>query len=228
MLNIKKGQFLNSAKKTIKEQVWNSGKHDSLIRLLKHPEAFERASRYPHHKLLYLDNDEPIPLIWISSTEPDQLNSEQAFIEILYALPTINYDSLLFALTCYQQFNHQEFQKILNNSNHLIKDSSVLDLFLAPSFGYLVYAHQLEQIYIMLTGVSSSEAIAFRKDWNIKRRTTRTMVADIKLDDNRNRSDLIKNRALDQEHFFCFHAPWRSAYLLYTHLLKDIKSEELS
>ena len=212
---------------SIREQVWNAGKYDTLIRILKRPDAVERVNQYPYHKLLFLDKEEPIPLIWISSTEQGKVSIEQSFIEMLHALPTINYDSLLFALTCYQHFNDQHFNQILNNSKHLIKYLPVIDNLLTPTFGHLVYAHQLEQIYIMLTGVSSTEAIAFRKDWNIKRRSTREMVSDILIDDNLNFMNLINSIALDQKHFFCFHAPWRSAYLLYMHLLKDTPSENL-
>jgi hypothetical protein len=227
MDNNKKRQILSAASKLIKEQVWNAGKYDTLIRILKRPDVVERVHKYPYQKLLYLDKENPIPLIWISSTEQEKVNSKQTFIEILNTLPVIKCESLLFALTCYQQFNDQDFNQILNKSKEFLKVPPVLANLLSPSFGYLVYAHQLEQIYTMLTGASSTEAITFRKDWNIKRRTTREMVSNIIIDDKSNLMTLINNRALDQKHFFCFHAPWRSAYHLYMHIFNDTPSEKL-
>lgn len=211
-------QALKLAQQIIVERSFNADNLDELAGLMKDKDAIERIKRYSNHTLLYLNTDEPIPLIWTSSSTTYE-KPQNRFIDMLKFLPKITFDSLLFSLTCFQNFRSHDFQQIIHNSKQLQSYGNVYDEILAPSFGYLIYAHQLEQIYAMLTGAGYSEAMTFRKDWNMKRRTTRTMLADIKMVDNISLLDLINKRALDQKHLFCFHALWRSAYLLYNHLL---------
>lgn len=221
---MKKTHFLSLAEEIIKEQSFDIDNRHKLAGLLKQKDETERINRFTNHTLLFLNIEQPIPLIWISSLVTTYELPRQSFIDILRLLPEINFDSLLFALNFYQNFREHDFNQVLNNKINFKSYGKVFDEILAPSFGYLVYAHQLERIYSILTGAGYSEAIVFRKNWNMKRPSTRTMVSAIKLIDNKSLLDMINDNALDQEHFFCFHALRRSAYNLYTHLLNETSS----
>lgn len=220
MANNTKKQILKLAKEIIKERVWYADDYSLHNVFVNEKAALQRIKQYPVHKVLFIEKENSIPLIWKSFTHFDKLKPEQSFIERICALPSFNYDSLLFLMTCYQYLSEKDFGRIIKDSISIKRFSSVFEQLLAPSFGYLVYAHQLEQLYMMLTGVGINEAIIFRKDWNIKRRIARDLASEIQIDNDLNLTALINERALDKEHLFCFHAQQQPAYLLYKHLFR--------
>lgn len=108
-----KTELLRLAEQTIKEQSFNADDWDKLAGLMKDKDSLEMMKRYSNHTLLYLNKDEPIPLIWISSSSTTYEKTQQRFIDMLKILPEINFDSILFALTCFQHLRGHDFRQII-------------------------------------------------------------------------------------------------------------------
>lgn len=96
---------------------------------------------------------------------------------------------------------------------------------LQGSRGFLLYAHQLEQIYSMTTGASALEARTFRRDWNLKHPRSRSLASQVSLTKDYTLSYLIAECSLDRAGFL-YSAQFRGAYRLYNHLNRRIGNND--
>lgn len=96
---------------------------------------------------------------------------------------------------------------------------------LQESRGFLLYAHQLEQLYSMTTGASASEARNFRRDWNLKHPRSRSLAAQVSLSKGYTLLDLIAECTLERAGFV-YSAQFRGAYRLYNHLNRRIGNKD--
>jgi len=96
---------------------------------------------------------------------------------------------------------------------------------LQGSRGFLLYAHQLEQLYSMTTGASASEARSFRRDWNLKHPRSRSLASQVSLTQGYTLSELIAECTLERAGFV-YSAQFRGAYRLYNHLNRRIGNND--
>lgn len=188
-------------------------KDNLLLKKIMGPEEGDRLSHYPYTFLVYLKADENVPIICISGYQNDFENLP-SFKKILSTFPVINFNSLLFLATVFGKATNLKWEKIAQ-TNASGRKASHLDDFFKESFGQIVYAHQLEQLYCMLTGCNYMEAITFRKDWNLKRPIARSAAKHIEIADGLTLANFLDQRTLD-ENQFVYNANFGSAY----HILK--------
>ncbi|MEX1203044.1 MAG: hypothetical protein WEA59_07365 [Ferruginibacter sp.] len=176
---------------------------------------------YPYHQILCIKDMELIPII------------VQASFEYCNAIPHFNINAFKQSL---KQCNNQSFaevmfittiyEKKLINELTFIKNKfesiSAIDDLLIGSFGYLAFAHQLEQLYCMLTGNNYTEAVSFRKDWNTKRPIARELANNIFVSPNLTLATLLQERCLE-ENQFVFNANFAGSYQLWSQLIKNSK-----
>lgn len=169
--------------------------------------------------------DLPKPIVLLHSKGGESLSSRVSQLpplkELLSHLPELNYDSILFALTFYRTISKCNPIDIINNSK-AFKTKPLLSDILKPTYGYILYAHQFEQIYSKLPSTSEIEAITLRKDWNKKKPEAIEYVKQIKISDGFSFYDLVLERTVD-ENYFVWNANFKGAYLLWKYLNKSKK-----
>jgi hypothetical protein len=169
--------------------------------------------------------DLPKPIIFIHSKGGESLSSRVSQLpplkELLSHLPELNYDSILFALTFYRTISKCNPIDLINNSK-AFKTLPLLDDILKPTYGYILYAHQFEQIYSKLPSTSEIEAITLRKDWNKKKPEAIEYVKQIKISDGFSFYDLVLERTVEENHFV-WNANFKGADLLWKYLNKSKK-----
>ena len=121
--------------------------------------------KYLYNRVITLKSDGEIILDIISSNTMDNLE-EDYFTHKLNHLPYFNYESLLFFTTVC--FKHTDFDRAIDFDKKF--NHKPYNEFFKNTFGYIVYHHQLEHFYSMITGADKEEAVLFRKNWNKKKR----------------------------------------------------------
>jgi len=174
---------------------------------------------YPYHHILCIKDMNLIPIIVQSS------------FEFKKQLPPINIDFFKQSL---KQCSQPSFAEVLFITTvyekQLIHDSTftknkfetipLIDELLKDSFGYLAFAHQMEQLYCMLTGCNYMEAVSFRKDWNIKRPKARDLANSIFINADLTLATLLQERCLEHNQFV-FNANFYGSYQLWSQLIKN-------
>lgn len=210
---------------SIEQRIFGPNEKELVLKILGVKET-EYINNYPYHLLVYLNSVAFLPIIKIAAYEIaglQKLNLD-SFKQCLKMLPTINYDKLLFLTAIYPISRRQQFCDLINDDHKHIKLPE-LDDFLASSFGYLIYAHQLEQLYCMLTGCNYMEAITFRKDWNLKRTKARERAKEISVSSGFYLSDLIQQRAIEKNQFV-YNANFCGAYNLWAYFINNTENRE--
>jgi hypothetical protein len=166
--------------------------------------------KYPYSRILYLENEASTVIHHAHSYLPLKSGTD-SFNRMLFRLPHINFQSLLFALTVYPHAGN----------NYTIKKNqkrpTEVDLFkevTQSSYGWLVYGHQLEMVYSCLTGCDLEEANEFRKGWNKKDQTIRNAASTIYISAGYSLANYIEDYAFD-ENRFCYNANFKGAFLLW-------------
>lgn len=174
---------------------------------------------HPYHHILCIKDMDFIPIIVLSSLEFNK------------SLPSINIDSfkqslklcnqpsfaeVLFITTIYEK------QSITDSTftNNNFEPIPLIDELLTESFGYLAFAHQMEQLYCMLTGCNYMEVVSFRKDWNIKRPKARELANSIFISADLSLAPLLQERCLEKNQFG-FNANFHGSYQLWSQLIKN-------
>ena len=210
---------------SIEQRIFGPNEKELLIKILGVKEA-EYINNYSYHLLVYLNSAKFLPIIKIAGSEIASLQklSVDSFQQCLKMIPAINYDNILFLTTIYSISRRPHLRYLINDDQKHIKLTE-LDDFFASSFGYLIYAHQLEQLYCMLTGCNYIEAITFRKDWNLKRPKARESAKEISVSSGFYLSDLIQERAIE-ENQFVYNANFGGAYNLWTYFINNTEKHE--
>ena len=180
---------------------------------------------FSYEFLISLDLLKPIVLLHTNGGEllSKRVSQLPPLKELLSHLPELNYDSILFALTFYSTISSQNPIDLINNSK-AIKTITLIDDILKPTYGYLLYAHQFEQIYSKLPSTSDYDIVTLRKDWNKKKPEAIEYVKQIKISDGLSFYDLVLERTVEENHFV-WNANFKGANLLWGYLNK-VKSKK--
>jgi len=150
--------------------------------------------KYLYNRVITLKSDGEIILDIISSNTMDNLE-EDYFTHKLNHLPYFNYESLLFFTTvCFKHTDLNraiDFDKKFNHTSY--------NEFFKNTFGYIVYHHQLEHFYCMITGADKEEAVLFRKNWNKKK--NREDAKKLLINHSFSLYDLLIERCFDNNQF---------------------------
>ncbi len=163
------------------------------------PQYEEQINNYPFHQLIYISSDKPIPIMLLSGYKPFNKNTP-SFKDCLLELPAVNYEYLLFLTSLYPVIDPARLIVIIQSYGFHC-EVPIIDKWLESSFGFLAYAHQLEQLYCMLTGCNYMEAVTFRKDWNLKRPKTREIANRLLISPKLNLSDLMNLNSIENNQF---------------------------
>lgn len=178
----------------------------------------ERLETYPFHLIVSIDQSVQQPLIWSSGSNLDLIAATQGltFDECLQLLPNKRFNALLFLLTTYQSVRFSAFKNILHPKFRTDLPDPIAQLTEA-SFGYVLFHHQFEQLYALLTGCNSMQAVTFRKDWNRKLRSAREEAGNIKISHNLTLADMLADRCLCP-HQFVYQPNYNAAFRLWKHI----------
>ncbi|MEI6184826.1 MAG: hypothetical protein WCP61_09865 [Chitinophagia bacterium] len=198
----------------IKQQIFSTEENVGLIEIAG-SEYEEQIRNYPYHQLIYINMDKPIPITLLSGHKPFNRN-RPSFRDCLLKLSSVNYEYLLFLTSLYPIIDPARLMVIIQfvESRPVVP---VIDQWLESSFGFLVYAHQLEQLYCMLTGCNYMEAITFRKDWNLKRPKSREIADCLHISPKLYLSNLMKQNSIEDNQFV-YSANYAGAFKLWQHL----------
>ncbi len=179
--------------------------------------------------LIYLDFQRPSILVRLKGGE--RLSSRVAQLppikKVLLQLPELNFDAILFTLTLYSTVSNRNPLEIISNSK-TFKSIPLIDDILKPTNGYILYAHQFEQIYSRIPSDSEIEIVALRKDWNKKKPEAIELVKQTKITPEISFYDLLLDRTIEENHFV-WNANFKGAKILWNNLIKNskFKSEKI-
>lgn len=182
----------------------------------------EKIYSYTHHIVVYIHTDEqPIPFIVLSGSENiSEFKIEMTMFKArLLSLPKIDFNSLLFIVSVFSV--RPNLQSVLFKKN---RSPVIIDTWLKETNGYVFYSHQLEQLYCMLTGANYMEAIGFRKDWNLKRKSAIHLAQKTKVNDTFTLADALQQNTVDPNQFV-FNANYSGAYSLWNYLQHQSKED---
>ena len=170
--------------------------------------------------LIYLDLPRPAVLLRLRGGK--SLSSRIAKLpsikEVLMQLPELNFDSILFALTLYGTASNQNPLDIINSSQKF-KSIPLIDDILKPTNGYVLFAHQFEQIYSRIPSASEIEIVTLRKDWNKKKPEAIELVKQTEITSGLSFYDLLIERTIEENHFV-WNANFKGAKILWNNLIK--------
>lgn len=172
---------------------------------------------YPYHHILLINDVEPLPIITKASfdrIDPEVINIV-SFKQSLKECENLSFLEVLFFIKVYEK---QSFINRVVTKNNFEPIPEIYAL-LSGSFGFLAFAHQLEQLYCMLTGKNYLESISFRKDWNLKRPKVRKVAESIFVKPGLSLADILQVRCLEQNQFL-YNANFSGAYQLWSYLNK--------
>ena len=170
--------------------------------------------------LIYLDFKKPIVLHRTRGGKSLHQMASQLpdFKSVLQELPEINFDSILFALTLYGVFAEVHPIKMIHHAKTFSIIPEIEDI-LKPTYGYLLYGHQFEQIYSRLPSALEAEVVGLRKDWNKKKHEAIELVKQTEINPGFSFYDLLIERTVEENHFV-WNANFKGAKLLWNYLNK--------
>lgn len=169
--------------------------------------------------IVYTNTCSPIVLAHLgyhSSTEK-YVNLHIDIKRSLMHFSEVTFNYILFVLTLYNSFDEVDPIRLLENSQKFSHLPAFDDL-LSPTFGYILYKHQLEQIIARVSNYDTIDAQVFRKKWNIKSHEIRELFTHLMVSDSQNLYSFLQERTVEANHFVV--SPnYRGAQLLYHYLL---------
>jgi len=152
--------------------------------------------------LIYLDLPKPKVLLRAKGgkTLATRVTKLPNFKEVLMQLPVVDYDSILFSLTLFGVVADIAPLQMIEEGDRF-ETIGLIDDILKPSLGYLLYAHQFEQIYSLIPNANQAEVVALRKDWNKKKSEAIKLVKEAEIIPGYSLYDLLKERTIEENHF---------------------------
>jgi hypothetical protein len=171
--------------------------------------------------LMYLDFPRPKVLLRLrgGKTLSSRVAQFPHIKEVLLQLPELHFDAILFALTLYGTVSNHYPLEVLTNSK-TFKSIPLIDDILQPTNGYILYAHQFEQIYSRIPSDSEIEIVTLRKDWNKKKPEAIELVKQTEITPEISFYDLLLERTIEENHFV-WNANFKGAKMLWNNLIKD-------
>ena len=187
------------------------------LRSLVSPEDLDVVDAYPNHYHVYFRENERIQTIFLfSAHQPftDRL-PDLTFCEYLRMLPVINYNTIIFALGTYGVTNRALAKHMISYPFKKYEGYlAIIEDLLAPTFGFLMFTHQLEQLYSIATGESCLAATNFRRAFNKKVPTARKCVESLYIDGSTSINDILIERSDNEDHFV-YSPQYKNAFLVY-------------
>jgi len=170
--------------------------------------------------LVYLDLPRPAVLLRLRGGKSfsSRIAKLPSFKEVLMQLPELNFDSILFALTLYGTASNQNPLDIINSSKDF-KSIPLIDDILKPTNGFVLFAHQFEQIYSRIPCASETEVVTLRKDWNKKKPEAIELVKQTEIILGLSFYGLLLERTIEENHFV-WNANFKGAKLLWDYINK--------
>lgn len=171
--------------------------------------------------VIFIPGIRPIILLRIRGGEPlkQRAKSLPEFKEILMSMPEVNFDSILFILTVFRALGKRSPLELINESKKFNPVPELDDL-LENTFGYLLYAHQFEQVYSRIPSNTDDEVITVRKEWNKKKPDVLVTMKNTMIKPGLSLYDFICERTIEENHFV-WNANFKGAKLLFNYLSKE-------
>ncbi len=122
--------------------------------------------------MVYLKSQPEQPIIYGTSSDDDFAKKEHCFSDFLEVINTSDYYQILLLVTTYQYYLSESvagYTDLLKSDVPFFNNKNPnLDTFLKETNGWLVYHHQLENLYTMAAGCDHPESQTFRKRINKK------------------------------------------------------------
>jgi len=170
-----------------------------------------------------IENEKMLAITFTADAEPICEGYSYAFAGLISKLKESSFNQCLLLSSLYYKQTSEQLCALLNKINHFVANS-FWDEWLSNSFGILLYHHQLEQIYSMLTGASYTDAIDFRKQWNKKTIESREIASSIPVDKDKTLASFIESRTADYNSF-TYSANFQGAYNLMVSPEKEVYIE---
>jgi hypothetical protein len=200
------------------QKIFGTYRNEQLLRILREYDP-STVQSYTYHLVVYVNDQLPGRIIHVAGDESQlgRLNKFPKLSELLALFPEPTFDNCLLISTIFPIDPWYLFKRNKECFLHNQKSPEISKI-LSGTRGLLIYAHQLEQIYCMLTGRPYPEAISFRKDWNLKRPSSRQKASELYLTKDYTLADLL-NEATINEDQFVYNANFSGAYRLLKYLL---------
>ena len=174
-----------------------------------------------YHYFIYIN--EPIPIVLFHLSGGDHLEERTNRLPdlklVLKQIPELNFDTLLFVLTLYGVIGEVNPIQSIQNAKNFEPLPNYDDL-LSPTFGYLFYKHQLEQLITRISNDEEINALQLRKDWNCKKPSVIDVFDKMEIQEGQSLTDFIKSRTIEENHFV-WNPNFSGAQKLWNHLIKN-------
>ena len=176
-----------------------------------------------HHYIVYINDTTPLALchIYGDYITEEAVKNIPDLKDVLNQLPDINDASLLFTLSIYSLYDKIDIATLLRESKKFEYYAAYDDLLL-PTYGYVVYKHQLEQLIARISNDNSIYPEQLRIGWNKKSHKTIDYLNTLMLTDTLNLTAFLRERTIEENHFV-WSPNFRGAQLLYNYLLHQTR-----
>ena len=141
---------------------------------------------------------------------PSIKDGELNFCKSLESIDFTDFRKLLLLVSTYP-----EYSKLSEPADLVLeKPNAQIGMLLQETNGWIVYKHQLEQLFYMTTNCNSTEAIKLRKQINAKKAVTLSELSKIEVD-GVNLKNLVQSRL---KFGFSCTPRYREAHILYNYL----------
>lgn len=173
-----------------------------------------------NHYFIYINDAKPIVLFHICGENglEERISNFPDLKVVLNQLPELTFDSILFALTIYGVLGKNDLVGLIQEGNKFEQLVEYDDL-LSPTYGYVFYKFQLEQIIARISDDIHINPHQLRKGWNKKSHATFAEFNKLKVTDNLNLTEFLHQRTIEENHFV-WSPNFRGAQLLWNYLLK--------
>ena len=196
----------------IEELLLNQSDFDAVLGIVGH-EKEEMVRAYKLHNIVRLTSSKKLILHQATNSSDILSSTIPPFVEYLKKCNKANYFELLFICTLYPLLLPKNFRNKQSTRESFDLPYFVREILQVGS-GYLVFNNQLEILFSTLTNKSQSEAILFRKDWNLKKTYTRDLAKSIEITSRMSLYDLIDMSTINRDNFF-YQANFHGANNLY-------------
>jgi hypothetical protein len=174
----------------------------------------EQVRDYDYHFTIYLEGIKPGCLLKSSSNVPFDYKWPD-FKESVIRMPKGDLADMILICTLFPAISLiPPIEEIISKFSSILKNRNEWGYLFPETYGKLVYSHQLEQLYCMLSGESRSEGAAFRKDWNLKKATARLKSDQLEFKSNVTLRSYIEKHSLSLCGFV-FTANYQGGWLLW-------------
>ena len=207
----------------IKQQYFDNKSTAELTNLFGHDFCVHFNDDTLHHCIIYINDTKPLVLchMYGDYLTDEAVNNIPDLNDVLHQLPELNYASLLFTLSIYALYDKIDVTTLLRESKKFERYAEYDDLLL-PTYGYVVYKHQLEQLIARISNDNSLYPEQLRMGWNKKSHKTIDFLNTLMLTDTLNLTAFLRERTIEENHFV-WSPNFRGAQLLYNYLLHKIR-----